>query len=235
MPTTKQFCDLLMQPVREKWGYVWGLNGELYTQAMANSRKANKRSTPRATYKTYWTEKDHAGKWIGKMAADCSGLIVWALRKLGTIAKTADLGSAAIIGKCKKQGLVKNGVPNVDGLILYRPGHVAVLYKGKVLEAKGTDYGVVYGVSKVSSFTTWGYYSGLQYEEPADTSGYKDVACVTKNGGTVNIRKAPATSSDILGKVVTGQKFKAKPPTGDWCEVMVGNIRGYMHKNYIKF
>ena len=61
--------------VKEKWGYVWGLNGVLYTRELAEKYKAQHKGTPNGRhYSTYWTED--CKKWIGKMAADCSGGIV---------------------------------------------------------------------------------------------------------------------------------------------------------------
>ena len=70
--TAQQLVDCFRRYCAEKWGYVWGLNGELYTQAMADRFKANRRSTSKwRDPTTYWTED--CKQWIGRMAADCSG------------------------------------------------------------------------------------------------------------------------------------------------------------------
>jgi len=65
--------------VDEGWGYVWGLNGTLYTKELAEKYKAAGRSTSKSRNpETYWTED--CKRWFGRMCADCSGGIVGAMR-----------------------------------------------------------------------------------------------------------------------------------------------------------
>ena len=215
------------------FGYVYGGQGELYSKAQAEKWIKAKRPIPDSTTREKYF-LNRCSRWFGKYVVDCSGMIVWAIQKITPSYK--DRTANGFKSQFTKSGPMST-MPEVPGIAVWSDKHIGIyIGGGYVIEARGTDIGVAKTQIKNRNWQRWGYIKDVDYgdsikEEP----GFKDVVCVTKYGGTVNIRKAPAMSSDILGKVVTGQKFKAKPPAGDWCEVMVGNIKGYMHKDYIKF
>lgn len=54
----------------EKWGYIWGKSGQVWTQD--NQDAATRNMTKR-----------YGQKWVGKRVADCSGLFVFAFRENG--------------------------------------------------------------------------------------------------------------------------------------------------------
>lgn len=230
---SKLFCELIMKAVKEKWGYVWGLEGETYTKEMAEKFKRNKRTPPSGnSISTYWTKR--CSRWFERRCADCSGLIVWALREMGIFSKKDDYSSGGFINACKKRGKVASGVPKVNGIVLWRKGHIAVWIDGQVAEAKGTDIGVVYGKSSVSSFTDWGYLPWITYDE-STTDGLKITQC-TGNG--VNIRQEATTKSASLGKLYKGDPIKVQSTHGDWHEITTiikgKTIIGYVYKDYIQ-
>lgn len=148
--------------VDEKWGYVWSLNGTLYTKAIAESFKATKRSTSVSrSWKTYWT-KDCA-RWFGKMCADCSGGIVGAIRSTGT--SYADRNAATFKKEFTEYGKIKT-LPEIPGLALWYSGHIGI-YEGNgyALEFRGTEYGCVRTKVADRKWKYWGKIKGVEYED----------------------------------------------------------------------
>lgn len=148
---------LFWQAHNEGWGYIWGGKGQTWTDA--KQRAATREQTVK------WGKK-----WIGKRVADCSGLFVWAFGQLGA---PIYHGSNTIWREhLSAKGSLKNGC-RLDGIEL-KPGTAVFLVKngnrhhiglyvgdGKVIEAKGTYYGVVQ--SSVSAWDEWGELIGVDY------------------------------------------------------------------------
>jgi cell wall-associated NlpC family hydrolase len=133
-------------------GYVWGSQGEVLTQATLR------------TFKTRFGAKHYdlpggvsASKWIGKQVFDCSGLIVWALQRLGLF-RSGDDASAGDLYYNWCNPVDKSSLRPGD-LVFRKTGndivHVGVYYSdGTVIEAKSTNAGVVLG--DVDSFNLYG-------------------------------------------------------------------------------
>lgn len=97
---------------------------------------------------------------FGKKVHDCSGLIKGYLMSNGadmasSYVKKYDLSANAFYSQASKKGTVDT-IPEIVGLALWRNNHIGVyIGNGKVIEAKGFDYGVVESNLKGSSFTHW--------------------------------------------------------------------------------
>ena len=141
------------------WGYIWGKWGQIWTekdQANTGNEQAIK----------------YGSRWIGHQVWDCSGLFRWAYRQLGT---DCAHGSNSIFKRyCKETGRLKNG-KRTDGKEL-KPGtavftgtegdhgHIGLyIGEGKVIEAKGTQYGVVKSKVTESKWTFWGELTAVDY------------------------------------------------------------------------
>lgn len=160
MLTESQLVAYFQRAVAERWGYVWSLNGELYTRDLAEKYHRNRRSTSSSRDPaTYWLED--CARWIGKMAADCSGGIVGAIRTVDP--KYSDRKANTFYSQCTEKGKIST-LPEEPGLCLWRSGHIGV-YEGNgyALEFRGTEYGAVR--TKVSSrpWTNWGRLRDIQY------------------------------------------------------------------------
>lgn len=88
-------------------------------------------------------------RWIGKYAGDCSGMIkaAWWEDPLGNIIYKykgyPDTNEAGMIRDAKVKGSIAN-IPEKPGLGVQFPGHIGVyIGNGKVIEARGVNYGVV--------------------------------------------------------------------------------------------
>ena len=150
--TTKtiQASDLIAmfrQARSERWGYIWGESGGVWTQAEQN-----------AATREYTV--NYGQQWVGKRVADCSGLFRWAVSELGgyiyhgsnTIWKTytdstrrGAVGGKMTIHPGTAVFMERDGVRHHIGL--YVGG-------GKVIEAQGTRTGVV--ESQLSAWDEWG-------------------------------------------------------------------------------
>ncbi len=154
---------LFQKALAEKWGYIYGQAGSLWTEAR------QKAATREQTVK-------YGKKWIGHYVADCSGMFSWAFKKLG---RYMYHGSNTMWKKYMvAKGTLKNGRRD-DGQDL-KPGtavfkvsgtnyHHVGLYigNGTVIEAKGTYYGVV--TSAISTWHAWGEMKGVDYGNVTDT------------------------------------------------------------------
>lgn len=158
--TAKQLVSCFQRYCAEKWGYVWGLNGELYTQAMADRYKAQKRSTSKwRDPATYWTED--CKQWIGRMAADCSGGIVSAMREYNP--GYGDRTANTFYSQCTDKGPIKT-IPETPGLCVWRDGHIGIYEGGGyVIEFRGTEYGCVRTKLSQRNFTNWGKLRDVDY------------------------------------------------------------------------
>ena len=166
--------------LNEKWGYIWGTAGEVWTQAKQNAlvQEFIKK------YGTNWKDNDQAkkadkyrgalngSKWIGHTVADCSGLFSWAFKQLGGYMYH---GSNTMWNSyCTDKGqLTKKG--RTDGQALKpatavftgndsNKGHVG-LYVGNdtVIEASGTNAGVITTTISGGKWTFWGELKGVDY------------------------------------------------------------------------
>lgn len=139
----RDLVNTAMKAYEEKWGYIWGKSGQVWTQAQQD--KATRDMT-----------RKYGQKWVGKVVADCSGLFVWAYKQFG---KKIYHGSNTIWNqhiveetKAALAGVVKVRLgaavfQNVDG----KRTHIGI-YKGggMVEEERGTKNGCI-----LSPLATW--------------------------------------------------------------------------------
>lgn len=152
MITADVFVNTCMIPYHEGAGYIWGSWGQIHT------KEAQKNATREQTKK--W-----GSRWIGKRCWDCSGLIYWACNLYG---EKSNHGSNTLYHEyCSAKGKLVDG-KRADGKEL-KTGSVVFLYDraannrhhigvyigdGRVVEAKGTYYGVV--LSDTNHWDEWG-------------------------------------------------------------------------------
>lgn len=140
-------------PLEEKWGYIWGKRGQVWTQA--NQNAATREMTVQ-----------YGQKWVGRKVADCSGMFVWAYKRFGA---SIYHGSDTIWRKYTSM------TGRVEGTLSIRPGtavfmetdgkrtHIGLYVgDGKCIEAQGTRTGVV--ESDISRWDEWGMLTDVDYE-----------------------------------------------------------------------
>ena len=169
--STSALIDKFKEALADKWGYIWGTAGELWT-AVKQKELEKTTDADRANSRKY------GSKWIGHKVADCSGLFSWAFKQLGGYMYH---GSNSMWDRyCTAKGELKNGA-RTDGQGL-KPGTAVFTYNkttkkrghvglyigdGYVIEAKGTQAGVIKSKVTESKWVEWGELKGVDYSGTA--------------------------------------------------------------------
>lgn len=158
-------------------GYVLGSQGEIMTDAILNSFiKSNGKEH-------YIFDNVDAHKWIGKECYDCSGLIISKLLKEKLIKSdyVANDIYHSLCNPLKKDELVEGDlvfVPNESGHIT----HVGVyIGAGKVIEARGTAYGVV--ETELAKRTGFKLFGRLKFDLEEKEIGLQEATKILKDAG----------------------------------------------------
>ena len=165
MITASALIGAFKQALKDDWGYIWGTAGVKWTQARQNDLNKTTDSD-RANGRKY------GAKWIGHMVADCSGLFTWAFKQLGGYMYH---GSDTMYRKyCVNKGELKSG-KRTDGATL-KPGSAVFCWNGTkyshvglfigdglVIEAAGTQQGVITTKLTATKWKFWGELTGVDY------------------------------------------------------------------------
>lgn len=140
------------------WGYVLSGQGELYSLDLAKQWATEKWRGKNYVYFTIT-----AAKWFGKHVADCSGMIICAIRSV--IPKYNDQAANELYAACTEKGPIST-IPEISGLCVWKDGHIGVyIGGGKVIESRGVAYGVVITDVKDRPWTKWGKLAAVDYSE----------------------------------------------------------------------
>ena len=185
MITVAALIEKFKYALENKWGYIWGTAGEKWTEAKQKSLVQifidkygpNWKDNEKAKKEDKYRGALNGAKWIGHTVADCSGLFSWAFKKLGG---TMYHGSDTMWRKyCTSQGTLTkkgrtDGKPLKPGTAVFtgnesNKGHVG-LYVGNntVIEASGTNAGVITTTISGGKWTYWGELKGVKYDEEND-------------------------------------------------------------------
>ena len=158
-PETKNNLDLVSfvtEAWKHQWGYVWGFFGDVLTEESLQFRLE--------MYPDDITEYEDIirEKWMGRRAADCMGLIKaygWYHPDQDVILYNTndipDYGTDTLFKEAEEIGPIRT-IPEIPGLLVYRDGHVGVyIGGGYVIEAHGSEYGVVKTRLDQQPFTHW--------------------------------------------------------------------------------
>lgn len=126
--------------LEEKWGYVWGTFGQILTPALLEF-KLKQYPLEIGQYKDYIQSN-----YVGKRTVDCVGLIksyLWWDGKNPLYQAETDKTADALFQMAVEKGNIST-LPGICGVAVYYKGHVGIyIGNGKVIEARGTKYGVV--------------------------------------------------------------------------------------------
>ena len=136
-------------------GYAFGAEGQILTENLLNDFKS----------KFKGNVKESTEKWLDKECYDCSGLVMKALDQAGI--KVHHNAEATWAEDLKQRGDIKD-IPKDKLCLVFRRQndkmvHIGVyLGNGKVIEAKGADFGVVESDFKPGNWTHWGIPARLE-------------------------------------------------------------------------
>lgn len=132
--TNNSLANLCIQKANEGCGYVWGADGQMYSQSV------------RAELSSRFGADNYVGteKWYGKQVFDCSGIICWALRELGAAPKGYRVANQALFREYTTP-ISKSELKPGD-LVNRGAEHIGVyIGNGKTAEAMDTERGVRIG------------------------------------------------------------------------------------------
>ena len=152
--STKKLIEFLKSKLG--CGYAYGSEGNRLTNDFLDSMKKQ--------YPKY--VKDSTKKWLGKECYDCSGLTMKALQQVGI--KVHHNAQYTWAEDLKQRGDIKD-MPTDKLCLVFKKDdngqmhHIGIyIGNGKVIEAKGADYGVVETDLKGGNWTNWGIPAGLE-------------------------------------------------------------------------
>lgn len=119
--------------------------------------------------------KDRMSKYnsqIGQRVHDCVGLIkgyLWSDTPTSTpkYNGSQDVSANGMLGKCEVWGYIDE-IPEIPGLLVWSQGHIGVyIGNGRVIEARGFNYGVVETDLDKRGWKKWGKCPWIEYEATA--------------------------------------------------------------------
>lgn len=158
-PTTKNNLDLVQWAIEAEnagWGYVYGTYGSVLDETLLAS-KISQYPDEVGGYEDFIRQN-----WLGGRTADCVGLIKgygWyntetARTQIGANGMP-DIGADTMYENAAEKGTIDT-IPEIPGLAVWHEGHIGIyIGNGEVIEAMGTQYGVVKTQLTNSRWTHW--------------------------------------------------------------------------------
>lgn len=217
----------LKQMLSEKWGYIFGTAGIMWTAEKQKTIESRMADNP-----NYEMSVQYGQKWIGHTVTDCSGVMVYIWKQFGlkiphgvnsiinqkyitSLSGTPKPGYAAIKSRDAGGNYSHIGIVGEDGRTVY--------------EAKGTVAGFV--TSDVSTWKFFGPFKDIDYEvRPVGTPFYGVVT-----GSRVRLRSGPGTEYGIITHLDSGDIFKVEKLFDSWYfgTVMKSGVQGYISSQYV--
>jgi len=185
--------------------YLWGTVGRVVTKSSLKSLFAQ--------YPDYYNQENRKARAlandIGKIGVDCCGLIKSYMftsapgkpvtRVSNKMYQNYDKNVGELIKHCNARDPIAT-IPEIPGLLVFQGTHHVGIYigKGKVIEAKGFNYGVQETLLKDEPWDQWGELSWIQYNnvKPQHKAILKTefkpyIVYVTPKLAFIYIRQAP--------------------------------------------
>ena len=260
--TTDKLIEKFQYALDHKYGYILGAWHTKWTQALQNAKVKHMVTTYGDDWKTdaaakkdkNYTAAMYGARWIGRYVTDCSGLFYWAFKELGGYMYH---GSNTMWKKyCTSQGKLVGG-KRADGKPL-KPGTAVFVLKngsdrshvglyiggGIVIEASGTQSGVITSKITDSKWAEWGELKGVDYSEggtstntpepapaPVPAPEPETTSTATVNAVKVALRALPSTTAAVLTRVDKGTKVELVKD--EWTKVKYQGKVGYMMTKFL--
>ena len=204
------YCHKLLDQGARYW---FGCFGQVASESL-RSVKAKQYPSHYKSSRNKQYEKDIKEK---RIVTDCSGLIkgFMMLRDNGQIVYTPslDLGANGYYNRATDKGKIKD-MPDLPGLAVWKSGHIGVYVgNGKVIEARGFDYGVVEYDLSDRPFTHWLKVPGLEYiTSPCFPPVVPDTPAPDPEPTKYKVKKGDTLSKIAKAHKVTLKKLIAANP-----------------------
>lgn len=248
--------------IDNNYGYIYGTSVVKWTDAKQKQKVqyieskygSGWKNSSAAKSDKYYYAALYGAKWIGHYVVDCSGMFVWAYKKFG--ASIAHGSNSIYRAYCSSKGQLRNGAradgkPLLPGTAVFtgtesEHGHIGLYVgDGYVIEASGTQAGVIKSKITLSKWTYWGELKAVDYTSaggytpiptptpdpapaPVDTNAKSAVVI----GKRLALREAPSTNANVILRVNTGERVQILDDT-EWIKVKYQGKTGYMMAKYL--
>lgn len=193
----------------ENWPYVRGGNGEIMTDAILKKLRRCQGSSSQ-----YGDQHFFGRNLIGKHGADCSGLIVGAVRSINPT--FSDRSANTWYNKCTIKGRFNSSVKVVKGMLLFtgssfKKGHVGIAISStQAVEEKSTLEGCVTTNIASRGWTYYGYSDVFDYSSANISVPSNEATSIgSKLFSNYNAVKSTSSSSAIKEVQTALQKVKS--------------------------
>lgn len=258
MITTADLIAKFYYALNNNWGYILNTWHTMWTKSLQDSKLnymvkkygSGWKNSAAAKKDSCYYAALYGSKWIGHWVTDCSGLFYWSFKELGGYMYHGS--NTMWRSYCSAQGKLVNG-KRADGLEL-KPGTAIFVLKndtdrshvglyigdGKIIEASGTQKGVIISYVTDNKWKEWGELKGVIYDGsiPAPAPTPVDpptpaIGSAVVNDVKVAIRSAPSTSGTVLTRVDKGERVQVLD--SDWTKVSYQGKTGYMMTKFLNF
>ena len=219
----------------DHWGYIYGMTHEIWTEAKQESYIRQYSGDPDRQ-----TSCEYGGKWAGHWVTDCSGLFHYWFKQLGG---SIPHGSNSIwANSCVEKGNLTGSFFPFPGMAVFtssgdRHNHIGLYVgNGLVIEAQGTQAGVITSLISNKKWTHWGKLKGVEYQEEKEEGKMAKVVLPTgASGSMVNMREKASKQSGIICKVPVGAEVTILEDRADWCRISYNGKIGWMMSDYLEY
>jgi hypothetical protein len=168
MKTNKNLVTHCITALLERWGYVWGEWGRILNETILQ-QKISQYPKKFTSYKIAYIRK----YYMGRRTADCGGVIksfLWWTDSGPVYQPATDVNVDTMIAQATEKGTIDT-IPEIPGLIVWHKGHVGVyIGNGKVIESRGTIYGVVQTELNKRPWTHWFKHKNITYIQESENA-----------------------------------------------------------------
>lgn len=216
-------------------GYVWGATGYTLTQSKLNEL---------ITQYPQYVSQSKNGKWLGKQVFDCATFVRFALKEVG-ISVVSGASSQWKKTNWEAKGTI-DSLPKDKVCILYRESpsanpmqHTGIyLGDGNVMDARGSNSGVVYSTLGSYKWTHWaipkGLYENLNLEPEEVLPVLSQAKVIASSGSTVRMRSAASSAAGTLKNIKLGQIVDVVEVLGEWTKIVYNGTAGYMMSKFLE-
>ena len=222
MADVNVFLNLLYSQVN-RGIYVWGGDGQnLSAMEKPEEWIARHETTAKNAARAEKLYRQRVEDGVTEIRAfDCSGLVYWALHKLGL--QKSDVSSRGLYGLCEK---IEKSELKLGDLVFHHDGkqivHVGV-YAGaaKYIECRGRDVGVVCNRRSSGYWNRFGRWKAFM-DDPAKQYVYV-------KGGSVRVRKGDNVKTRCIGIAHRGETYQyLGPAPSGWYQIEFKGQIGYI-------
>ncbi len=205
-------------------GYVYGGQND-----SPLTREALEELVKRFGKSHYYFNNYSAERWLGKEYYDCSGLIVYALRKMGLIPNTADYTAQIMYSQLCKP--IESKELHAGDLCFNKTGsgivHVGVFMgNGRIVHARGTFYGVV-ETQVFSTFNTFGRLNFFADQKPEAI--VKPENSIKKAKVKISVTQQPFDNTAGIGIINAGSLVHVTGETDNgWYQIDLNGKVGFV-------